>query len=136
VISDYAHHPAEIAALVGTAAGLGARRIMAVFQPHRYTRTLALGPDFPAAFAGVDELRLLPVYAASEAPLAGGTSADLAGHFEKAAGRGLPAAKLLDGLSAAQAWLGAEWRAGDLVLIIGAGDIEKLAAWAALELAE
>jgi len=136
VISDYAHHPAEIAALVRTAVGAGSKRIIAVFQPHRYTRTLALGPDFPAAFAGVDELRLLPVYAASEAPLAGGTSADLAGHFERAGERGLPPAKLLDGLAAAQDWLEAEWREGDLVLIVGAGDIEKLAAWAARELAE
>ena len=44
---------------------------MAVFQPHRYTRTKALGADFPAAFEGLDELVLAPVYAASEAPLAG-----------------------------------------------------------------
>ena len=59
VISDYAHHPSEIAALVETALARGPGRLLAVFQPHRYTRTLALGADFPRAFSGVDRLLLL-----------------------------------------------------------------------------
>ncbi|MEI8122512.1 MAG: UDP-N-acetylmuramate--L-alanine ligase, partial [bacterium] len=61
VISDYAHHPSEIAALVSAARHLGRGRILAVFQPHRYTRTLALGSDYPAAFEGLDEIVLCPV---------------------------------------------------------------------------
>ncbi|HAL92524.1 MAG TPA: UDP-N-acetylmuramate--L-alanine ligase, partial [Verrucomicrobia bacterium] len=53
VIADYAHHPSEIRALIDAAKQAGAERIWAVFQPHRYTRTLALGADFPPAFDGV-----------------------------------------------------------------------------------
>ena len=53
VIADYAHHPSEIRALIDAARQAGAARIWAVFQPHRYTRTLALGADFPPAFDGV-----------------------------------------------------------------------------------
>jgi UDP-N-acetylmuramate--alanine ligase len=134
VISDYAHHPSEIRALVAAAADTAPRRIVAVFQPHRYTRTLALGPDFPAAFDGVDELGLLPVYAASEEPLEGGRSDDLMGHFRKVAGSRRPAVDLLAGMADARTWLRKTWRAGDLVLIVGAGDIDRLAAWAAEEL--
>ncbi len=82
VISDYAHHPAEIRALVDTAVRLKHKRLLAVFQPHRYTRTLALGADFPAAFEGVDELVLCPVYAASEKVIKGGTVYDLYERFK------------------------------------------------------
>ena len=74
VIADYAHHPTEVAALVATARALPAARRLAVFQPHRYTRTLALGAEFPPAFAGLDHVVLTPVYAASEAPVPGGTT--------------------------------------------------------------
>lgn len=121
IISDYAHHPTEIAALIQTAQELNPKRLLGIFQPHRYTRTLALGADFPPAFAGLDRLWLTPVYAASESPLAGGTSRDLferfpAGHAEYAA-------------SLDAAWDAAlsELQPDDLLLIIGAGDIEKLA---------
>ena len=72
VVADYAHHPTEVAAVVETAGRLGASRILAVFQPHRYTRTRALCDAFPPAFAGIDHLVVTPVYEASEEPLAGG----------------------------------------------------------------
>ena len=81
IISDYAHHPTEIAALIQTAKELKPKRLLGVFQPHRYTRTLALGPDFPPSFDGLDKLWLVPVYAASEAPLDGGTTEDLMKRF-------------------------------------------------------
>ncbi len=131
VMSDYAHHPTEVAALVRTAAGLGHPRLVAVFQPHRYTRTRALGADFPAAFAGIEELVLLPVYAASEQPLEGGSMWDLYAHFRRHGGtRAVAAASL------GQAW--AYWQrrlqAGDLFLVIGAGDVERIAEWAARDL--
>lgn len=133
VISDYAHHPAEIAALVAAACLQGARRLLAVFQPHRYTRTRALGAAFPAAFRGVDELVLLPVYAASETPVAGGTSADLYTCFRSA---GLTPAPLLAGsLESAWDYLRRQLRDGDLLLIVGAGDVVQLATWATAALA-
>ncbi len=125
VLSDYAHHPTEIRVTIQAAALRRPRRIIAMFQPHRYTRTLALGPEFPPAFEGLDHLFLAPVYAASEAPLAGGASADLARRFPS----GFP---LTLAPSLAAAWEGARamLRPGDLLLILGAGDIEQAAAWA------
>jgi UDP-N-acetylmuramate--alanine ligase len=56
-------------------------RLLAVFQPHRCTRTRALIDDFPPAFRAVEKLWLLPVYAASEQPVEGGTTKDLIGRF-------------------------------------------------------
>jgi len=130
VLSDYAHHPVEIAALVQTARARFAGRLRAVFQPHRYTRTRALRDAFAPAFEGVDELVLTPVYAASEAPLQGGHTHDLYAAFRAAAeaGRAGPGTVLMAS-SPAHAW---DWyrqslRAGDTLLVIGAGDIEQVA---------
>ena len=124
VISDYAHHPTEIRALVAAARGLGRPRLLAVFQPHRYTRTLALGADFPGAFTGVDEVVLAPVYAASEAPLAGGASRDLARHFAQS---GVTRLREVESLDAAWNYLRETLRDGDALLVVGAGDVEKIA---------
>jgi len=131
VISDYAHHPTEIRALVRTAVGCGRRRVLAVFQPHRYTRTLALGAEFPPAFAGVAEVVLAPVYAASEAPLPGGTAADLLAHFRT---YGRVPARLADSLEAAWRDLRERLRPGDMLLVVGAGSVERIAGWAREEL--
>lgn len=127
IVSDYAHHPTEIAALIQTAKELSPSRLLGVFQPHRYTRTLALGPDFPHSFEGLDQLWLLPVYAASESPLDGGTSADLLRRFPTSWNNALKYCS-----SRQEAWhaIERELRPGDLLLIIGAGDIELLAEWA------
>jgi UDP-N-acetylmuramate--alanine ligase len=127
IISDYAHHPTEVAALIETAVELKPKRLLAVFQPHRYTRTLALGADFPPSFNGLDKLWLVPVYAASEQPLDGGTSMDLMSCFPKEWERRL---SYSDNLENVWADLQSELRAGDLLLIIGAGDIERVAEWA------
>lgn len=127
IISDYAHHPTEVAALVQAVSELEPRRLLAVFQPHRYTRTLALGADFPAAFEGVDELWLVPVYAASEQPLPGGTTEDLMTHFPGSWNGRLHFNPTLE---ATWADIRIQLREGDLLLIIGAGDIEQLAEWA------
>ena len=138
VISDYAHHPTEVAAIVQTARTLGHKRILAVYQPHRYTRTLALGADFPAAFAGVDRLVLVPVYAASEPPMRGGAIWDLYGHFrgQAAANPAIPVPRVA--LSLREAWGGLrrELRAGDLLMVVGAGDVEQIAQWAEAELGD
>ena len=127
VVSDYAHHPTEIAALIETAREMKPKRLLGVFQPHRYTRTLALGPDFPASFDGLDHLWLVPVYAASEQPVAGGTTEDLANRFSAEWESRITCCPSLQ-----EAWsnIRSQLGAGDLLLIIGAGDIEHLADWA------
>jgi UDP-N-acetylmuramate-alanine ligase len=127
IISDYAHHPTEVAALIQTAQELKPKRLLGIFQPHRYTRTLALGPDFPPSFQGLEKLWLVPVYAASEAPLEGGTSADLAARFSRDWKNRLFQFQTLEA-----AWQDVvrQLKEGDLLLIIGAGDIEQIADWA------
>ena len=123
ILADYAHHPSEIRALIDATRQAGASRIWAVFQPHRYTRTLALGADFPAAFDGVAGVILVPVYAASEPLLAGGTSDDLLKHFQRHGG--VPAERA-NHLADAAARMAARWKSGDWILVVGAGDIEEL----------
>jgi len=138
VISDYAHHPTEIAAVVGTALRLPHRRLVVVYQPHRYTRTRALGPDFPRAFRGADRLVLAPVYAASEAPLLGGTIWDLYAHFREQAAldpeAGIPLPRVATSLAEAWGGLRRELQDGDVLLVAGAGDVERVAYWAAADL--
>jgi UDP-N-acetylmuramate--alanine ligase len=130
VVSDYAHHPTEIRALVQTALRLN-RRVVGVFQPHRFTRTRALGRDFPSAFEGMHEVVLVPVYAASEAPIEGGTSEDLFRHFLSF---GKVRARYTPSLTAAWEVLRSVLRRGDVLLVIGAGDVETLALQARDEL--
>ncbi len=127
IVSDYAHHPTEIAALIQTAQELKPGRLLGLFQPHRYTRTRALGEDFPPSFQGLEKLWLVPVYAASEQPLEGGTSKDLARRFSNDWKNRLHE---FQSLEAAWADIQHELREGDLLLIIGAGDIEQVAEWA------
>ena len=146
VVADYAHHPAEIAACLAMARTTLAPggRLIAVFQPHRPSRTLALGPQFPAAFAAADFLALAPVYAASEPDIPGGDIADLYAHFRAGSRPGLrrPAQDatetqeecaqgappvLLRSLGEALPWLRGIARPGDTVLLVGAGDIISLA---------
>lgn len=127
VISDYAHHPTEIRALLAQAARLPCRRILAVFQPHRYTRTAAMGREFAQAFNGVDYLVLAPTYAAFEDPVPGGGIRDLAALFE--ASNRVPS-WCADSLLAAWEHIREKWRDGDVLLIVGAGDVEKIALWA------
>jgi UDP-N-acetylmuramate--alanine ligase len=124
VVSDYAHHPAEIAALVRMVQARHPGRVLAVFQPHRYTRTAALSKAFPPSFEGIHSLILTPVYAASENPVAGGSSEDMMRAFASA---GVSYDTKLVGTlqEAAQAILG-RVAPGDMVLIVGAGDVEKV----------
>jgi len=127
IISDYAHHPAEIKALIAMAQQAAPKRILAVFQPHRYTRTRALGPLFPPAFEGVDHVWLCPVYAASEQPAPGGGQQDLLMHFQTHKATAVTA---VDSLTSAWDAARRVITDGDLLLIIGAGDVEQIAQWA------
>ena len=133
VISDYAHHPTEIAAFLQQVRNWHTGRVLAVFQAHRYSRTAALGPAFPPAFAGVDELILAPIYAASEAPVPGGGLDDLRAHFER---HGKIPVTAVQSLLDAWPLIRKKWRAGDVIAVIGAGDVEKIAWLAAAALLE
>ncbi len=125
VVCDYAHHPAELRAAVAMALAQRPRRLVAVFQPHRYTRTRALGAEFPAAFEGADEVVLLPVYAAAEEPLEGGGAADLYAEFRARTPE--RRVRLARGLGEVWEYVRRTLRAGDLLLVAGAGDVVALA---------
>jgi UDP-N-acetylmuramate--alanine ligase len=121
VVDDYGHHPAEIRATLAAArAAYPDRRVLVLFQPHRYSRTAALKDDFARCFHDADVVVVAPVYAAGEAPIEGATGEALAagarahGHRDARA-----AASLDDGVAALQALV----RSGDLVLTLGAGDV-------------
>lgn len=129
VISDYSHHPVEIAALVETALTLPHKRILAVFQPHRYSRTRTLLRTFPKSFSGLDELVLCPVYCASEDPICGGAASDLYAAFrtEAATKISIPIPVLARSLDGASSYVRAILQPGDVVLVIGAGDVNTIA---------
>ncbi len=96
---------------------------MLVFQPHRYTRTAGLLQEFAGVLAHADEVCLLPIYAASEEPMAGVTSEALAAAIEEKGGRPV---RLIEGLAQAPAAVAALARPGDLVVTLGAGSVGAL----------
>jgi UDP-N-acetylmuramate--alanine ligase len=128
IYDDYAHHPTEVAAALAALRELGPRRLIAVFQPHLYSRTKALGWRFGEALAAADEVGVLDVYPAREepvGPLAGVSGLDVArAAADHASGR--PVWWLVDAERAARA-LAPRLGEGDLLVTIGAGDIFRLA---------
>ena len=131
VIEDYAHHPAEIRALLPSLRRRVAPggRLIAVFQPHRYSRTARFKAEFAAALALADAVHLLDVYSAGEAPVSGGTAADVYAELKRGA-PALPVSYLPGHGSGCIPALLKEVRPGDLVAFVGAGDIEQTArAW-------
>jgi len=128
VIEDYAHHPAEIRALLGSLrkrVGGGGRLIVA-FQPHRFSRTAQFKAEFAAALAAGDVVHLLDVYPAGEAPIAGGTTADIYAEIKRGAPT-LPVSYLPGDDGEFFRALSREARRGDLVAFVGAGDIDRKA---------
>ncbi|QIM22972.1 UDP-N-acetylmuramate--L-alanine ligase [Phycicoccus sp. HDW14] len=130
VVDDYAHNPAKVAAVVGTAAGVVARagrgRVLVVFQPHLYSRTRDFAGEFAKALAPADHVVLLDVYGAREAPVPGVSSALIGDPLVE-----LPGRRRVDvglGREAAVATLVAAAAPGDLVLTVGAGDVTALGA--------
>jgi UDP-N-acetylmuramate--alanine ligase len=128
IYDDYAHHPTEVAATLSALRDLQPNRLIAVFQPHLYSRTKALTPGFGRALASADEIGVLDVYPAREepvGPLAGVSGLDVARAAADHAG-GKPVWWLVDAESAARA-LAPRLREGDMLVTIGAGDIHRLA---------
>lgn len=127
VISDYAHHPVEIAALIKQARLRNPKRLIGVFQPHRFSRTKAFRAEFVDVLSELDHVVLAPVYSASEPFVEGGTTEDL---FRAFVARGLTRQSLADSLPEAWQKLQDQMQPDDLVLIIGAGDVDILGKWA------
>ncbi|MCL1805025.1 MAG: UDP-N-acetylmuramate--L-alanine ligase [Clostridiales bacterium] len=123
VYDDYAHHPTEIKVTLKAAKWIGARRMLVLFQPHRYTRTRLLAEEFGKAFSDADELILLPVYSAGE-DLIAGADAELIADKVKAHRGARPAVaeSFEEALSMALGMLAP----GDLALTLGAGNIRRL----------
>jgi UDP-N-acetylmuramate--alanine ligase len=128
IYDDYAHHPTEVAATLSALRQLEPNRLIAVFQPHLYSRTKALAARFGRALAAADEIAVLDVYPAREepvGPLAGVSGLDVARAAADHAG-GKPVWWLVDAERAGRA-LAPRLREGDLLVTIGAGDIYRLA---------
>ncbi|MGB3619425.1 MAG: cyanophycin synthetase, partial [Catalinimonas sp.] len=119
-ISDYAHHPTELTATLAAARALyPGRRLTVLFQPHLYSRTRDFMADFAEVLSRADELLLLPIYAAREAPIAGVTSATLLDGVDAPVKQLLDPEEVVDYLSA---------HPPQVLLLLGAGDVDGLIA--------
>ncbi len=123
VVDDYGHHPAEIKATLAAARAGWDRRVVTVFQPHRYSRTEALFADFTTAFYQSDHLVVTDIYAAGEDPIAGIDAASL---VEGIAGHGHKDAHYVGDKDAVVAHLLASVRPGDIVITLGAGNVWQI----------
>ncbi|MFL6515555.1 MAG: UDP-N-acetylmuramate--L-alanine ligase [Chthoniobacterales bacterium] len=122
LVDDYAHHPTEISATLRTAKSTGRKRVLTVFQPHRYSRTKALRKEFGAAFDDADRVVITDVYPASEAPLPGITGQTIADEIQQHGHGGVTYQPRLDRLHRD---IGNMIDPGDLVLSLGAGNIHE-----------
>jgi UDP-N-acetylmuramate--alanine ligase len=123
VIDDYAHHPTEIRATLSAAKSGNFRRIFAVFQPHRYTRTFHLLDDFARAFNLADVVLILDIYPAGEQPIEGITTPVL---VEKIKSFGHKNAIYAPDFETIESYIIADAKEGDAVIVMGAGSVTKL----------
>jgi UDP-N-acetylmuramate--alanine ligase len=124
VVDDYGHHPVEIRATLAAAKAGFDRRVVVVFQPHRYTRTLHLYQEFLTSFNQADALVVMDIYPAGESPIDGVSAADLAEAIRAHGHRdvtylGRDRARVIDHVIDIS-------RPGDLVITLGAGDVSHL----------
>jgi len=123
VLDDYAHHPAEVRATLAAARAAFRRRVVAVFQPHRFTRVRDLFDEFLSAFDDAGALYLLDIYPAGEDPIHGVSSRRL---YEALRARGHLDVHYLDAASSPALEVAKASQRGDLIVTLGAGDIYKL----------
>jgi len=124
VIDDYAHHPAEIEAVLETAKNLEKKRIVAVFQPHRYTRTEKLYKQFAVSLSKADKVILTDVYSAGEVPIKGANTDVI---FNAMKNNGYKNAVYIPDKSRILSYLSNTMEKGDIILFMGAGDISEVA---------
>jgi UDP-N-acetylmuramate--alanine ligase len=123
IVDDYGHHPTEIRATLEAARLWGAKRVIAIFQPHRYTRTLFLMDDFANSFQATDRVYVLDVYPASEKPIPGVTSQRL---VERMAELGFERARYAPSEQAVIQGVLEDLRPGDMILTVGAGSVGRI----------
>jgi UDP-N-acetylmuramate--alanine ligase len=123
VIDDYAHHPTEIRATLNAAKSGNFRRIFAVFQPHRYTRTMHLFDDFARAFNLADVALILDIYPAGESPIEGITTPAL---IDKIRSFGHKNVLYAPDNQMIESYITSNVREGDAVIVMGAGSVTKL----------
>ncbi|MGE5184778.1 MAG: UDP-N-acetylmuramate--L-alanine ligase [Acidobacteriota bacterium] len=122
VVDDFGHHPAEVrATLDGARGNFGGRRILAAFQPHRYTRTRDQLDEFARAFHGADKVVICDIFAAGEKPIEGITSQRLVELVREAGHADVHYISRREDLAR---WLDDQARAGDLAITLGAGNIQ------------
>jgi UDP-N-acetylmuramate--alanine ligase len=124
VVDDYAHHPTEIKATLSGARETTSRRIIAVFQPHRYTRTQFLHEEYGRAFDDVDEVIVTDIYSAGERPIENVSSKLIVDSIRKHSHTRVVE---LGDLDEVITWLRDEVRPGDLIITLGAGDVHRVA---------
>jgi UDP-N-acetylmuramate--L-alanine ligase/UDP-N-acetylenolpyruvoylglucosamine reductase len=131
IVDDYGHHPSELAATLQTARSLKPKRVVVLFQPHRYTRTQALADDFGKVLQAADLVFISDVYPASEKPIEGISGQTLVDAM-KAHGD-IPATYLPD-LTTAHHAVGHALQSGDLLITLGAGNVHEAATRIAADL--
>src|SRR6266478_4384624 len=122
LVDDYAHHPTEIRATLRAAKSIGRRRLVTMFQPHRFSRTKALSREFGSAFEDADRVMITDVYPASEPPIPGITGQTIVDEIVRHAHHG---ATYQPHLQSVHRDVGNMLEAGDLVLSLGAGNIHE-----------
>ncbi|MEY2930282.1 MAG: hypothetical protein RL033_1031 [Pseudomonadota bacterium] len=122
LVDDYGHHPAEIKATLQAARNAYRQRILVAFQPHRHTRTSALFQEFAQAFDQADTVFVSDIYAAGEAPIAGVSSESLAREMTR---NGHRSAQYVADREELCARIAAAAQPGDVVIALGAGDINR-----------
>jgi UDP-N-acetylmuramate--alanine ligase len=122
LVDDYAHHPTEIRATLRTARATGRKRVLTMFQPHRYSRTKALCSEFGSAFYDTDHVVVTDVYAAGETPIPGITGQTIADQITACGHRGVSYQPRLEFVYRD---VGNMLDSGDLVLSLGAGNIHE-----------
>ena len=125
VFDDYAHHPVEIKAVLSAARDACPGRVIAIAQPHRFTRLHSLYDDFAGCFNDADLVAIAPVFAAGEDPIDGVSSAELVSRMKAAGHRD---ARVLDGPEGLAPLIREEAKSGDFVVCLGAGSITGWAA--------
>ncbi len=124
IVDDYGHHPVEIAAVLKAARQVTQGRVIAVVQPHRYTRLRDLMEEFSTCFSDADAVIVADVYAAGEQPIEGVDKNGLVDGIRRFGHRQVAA---LESVAALPGVIAAEARSGDVVVLLGAGDITSWA---------
>jgi UDP-N-acetylmuramate--alanine ligase len=127
VVDDYGHHPTEILATLRAARDAGYTRVHVLFQPHRYTRTRDLAPEFARAFADADTVQVLDIYAASEQPIPGVDAPGLVEAIRRTGTVG-GVVEYAESTAAGVAALVQTAREGDVILTLGAGSVSQAGA--------